>query len=111
MTLLFTLGARAGYVAPPQAEVEWNPEWGCGADVRCEEIIYGTGTATGGKGGVAPRIESCVSSFGCMKCVLLQPYWTPACGTASGESGSCTCKLDSTAGEGCKLEGSCTYRR
>ena len=91
-----------------QAEVAWNDEWGCSADgsgCAGENGMLTPGTST------APRMESCVSGFGCEKCVLTQPYWIPTCGTEPGEGGSCTCKADPDSSAGCKLEGKCTFRR
>jgi hypothetical protein len=96
--------------ATAQADVGWNPEWGCSADGSGCEGEDGVETA-GGNESTAARMESCTSGFGCEKCVLTQPYWVPTCGTEPGESGSCKCKVDSGSGSGCKLEGKCTYRR
>ena len=66
-------------------------------------------TSSAGGGGAAPRMESCVSSFGCQKCTLSSNY-SAQCGTAPGENGLCKCTVDNSAQSGCKEEGKCTFR-
>jgi hypothetical protein len=66
--------------------------------------------------GVAPELVSCVSRLGCKQCFIDDVTSRPRCGTAPGQSGSCTCEVKTvTSGSGtsvsCVLTGSCTYRQ